>query len=215
MAVTPGRFIVLEGVEGAGKSTQVALLSAWLDEAGVEHVVAREPGGTAVGEAIRAVLLDREDVEVPPITELLLLLAARAALVRDVVRPALAEGALVVADRYDLSTIAYQGYGRGIALDDVRRANAVATGGLRPDLYVVLDVSVREGRARQKAQGKKADRMEREGVAFLERVRGGYLAASEADPAVRVLPGRGRPEEVAARIREVLAVELPETFGDR
>jgi len=173
------RFIVLEGVEGAGKSTQVRLLGAWLTAAGIPWVAAREPGGTPVGEAIRSVLLDARDLDVPSETELFLMLGARAAFVRDVVRPALERGEVVIADRFDFSTFAYQGYGRGLALDDVVRVNEVATGGLRPDAYVVLDVPVDEGVARQQAEGGTPDRIESAGREFLERVRSGYMELAE------------------------------------
>ena len=111
-----GRFIVLEGGEGCGKTTQAALLSGWFSQAGIDHRLAREPGGTAVGEAIRSVVLDHRDLHMPPECELFLILAARAAFVRDVVRPALDEGRLVLADRFALSTLAYQGYARGLDL---------------------------------------------------------------------------------------------------
>ena len=123
------RFIVLEGGDGVGKTTQVALLSAFLEARGVPFVATREPGGTAVGEAIRELVLGRRDLEMPAETELLLILAARAAFVRDVVSPALARGELVLADRFSLSTLAYQGYGRGIPLDHVRV-------GLEDNLYL-------------------------------------------------------------------------------
>ena len=113
-----GRFIVVEGVEGAGKTTQVRLLSSWLSERGVRHVVAREPGGTPIGEAIRSVVLDRPDLTVSAQSELFLVLAARAAFVRDVVRPTLEKGETVVSDRFDLSTFAYQGFGRGLCRMD-------------------------------------------------------------------------------------------------
>ena len=209
-----GRFIVLEGGEGAGKTTQASLLSAWLEERGVPHVRTREPGGTAVGEAIRGVVLGDPDLDVPPMSELFLILAARAAFVRDVVRPALEEGKVVVADRFDLSTLAYQGYGRGLPLDQVREANRIATGGLGPDLYLVLDVEVAHGSERQARQGKEPDRMEGSGKAFLQRVREGYLALSEVEPRVRVIPASGGPEEVHGRIRRILGAEFPETFGD-
>lgn len=207
-----GRFIVLEGVEGAGKTTQVRLLSTWLDALGVSHVAAREPGGTEVGEAIRQVLLDRREMRVPPETELLLMLAARSAFVREVVRPALEAGRLVIADRFDFSTFAYQGYGRGLALDEVRRLNAVATGGLVPDLYVVLDLPVAEGGERQQREGKEQDRIEREGEGFLERVRAGYQALCDTEGRARSVDARGAPEAVHGRIRALLESAFPETF---
>ncbi|MFQ5536752.1 MAG: dTMP kinase [Gemmatimonadota bacterium] len=210
-----GRFIVLEGGEGAGKSTQTALLSSWLENLGIPHLTAREPGGTGVGEAIREVVLKRRDLHVGAESELFLILAARAAFVREVVAPALEEGKTVVADRFDLSTLAYQGYGRGLPLEKVRVANELATGGLVPDVYVVLDVPVEQGAKRQERQGKEPDRMEASGPDFHERVRQGYLALSRSEPRVRVVSGVGSPEEVHQRIREILTAEFPELADDR
>ncbi len=207
------RFIVLEGVEGAGKSTQVRLLAAWLTAAGVPHVCAREPGGTPVGEAIRGVLLEARELDVPAATELFLMLGARAAFVRDVVRPALARGEVVIADRFDFSTFAYQGYGRGIPLEDVRRLNEVATGGLRPDAYLVLDVPVDEGARRQEAEGKAPDRIEAAGRGFLERVRTGYLELTAQDGRAHGVDGRGEAELVHDRVRALLESLFPETFA--
>ena len=212
MRTHAGYFIVLEGGEGAGKSTQAALLSAWLTQAGVRHRVTREPGGTPVGEAIRSVVLGRTDLEMPPESELFLILAARAAFVRDVIRPALAADEVVIADRFALSTLAYQGYGRGLDLAEVRRANDLATGGLTADLYVVLDVPVTAGASRQRHGGKHLDRIEREGDTFLRRVRDGYLELADREPNVRVVSGEGTPERVHARIRKLLASELPGAF---
>ena len=209
-----GRFIVLEGGDGVGKSTQAALLSSFMDARGIPHVLTREPGGTPVGEAIRELLLGRADFDMPAETELLLMLAARATFVRDVVRPALAEGKVVLADRFSLSTLAYQGYGRGLDLDDVREAIRIATGGLDADLYVVLDLPAREGTARQQRDGMQPDRIEQAGDAFLSRVREGYLELAESEVTVRTVSARGKPEEVHMRIRELLARAFPETFGE-
>ncbi len=209
----PGLFLVLEGVEGCGKSTQAALLDRWLTAAGISHTVAREPGGTPVGESIRQVLLHRVDLQMPPETEMLLYVAARAAFVRDIVRPALARGDVLVADRYELSTFAYQGYGRGLDLDRVRGVNDVATGGLLPDLYLVLDVPVSEGRGRQAAEGKPDDRIEGAGNHFLERVRDGYLEMARNDPRAVVLDGSGDPDLVHERIVAQLRSRFPETFA--
>lgn len=207
------RFVVVEGVEGAGKSTQVRLLSAWLAAAGIDHVCAREPGGTPVGEAIRDVLLEARDLDVPRETELFLMLGARAAFVRDVVRPALERGIVVIADRFDFSTFAYQGYGRGIPLEDVRRLNEVATGGLRPDAYVVLDLPVDEGAARQALEGKDPDRIEAAGREFLERVRAGYLELTAAEGRAHGVDAGAPAEEVHRRVRELLGTLFPETFA--
>jgi dTMP kinase len=189
------------------------MLSDWMTARGIAHVATREPGGTAVGEALRSLVLGRTDLDISPETELLVILAARAAFVRDVVRPALERGEVVLSDRYDLSTFAYQGWGRGLDLDAVRRMSAFATGGLRPRLYVVLDVSVREGAERQQRQGKESDRFEGEGEAFLSRVRDGYLALADSEPGVRTVDGRGTADAVHQRIVELLRRELPETFA--
>lgn len=212
-AVRTPRFVVLEGVEGSGKSTQIRLLSAWLEGAGIPHTAAREPGGTRVGEAIRGVLLDRDGLEVPARTELLLMLAARAAFVEGVVRPALARGEVVIADRFDLSTFAYQGFGRGLELSEVVEMNRFATGGLRPDLYVILDLPARAGEERQARQGKAPDRIEQEGPEFMERVSRGYRTLAETEGRARMLDARGTPDEVHARLRRLLEGAFPETFG--
>ena len=207
-----GRFIVLEGGDGVGKTTQAALLSSWFTAVGLPHVSTREPGGTPVGEAIRELVLGRSDLDMPSESELLLILAARAAFVRDVVRPALAEGKLVLADRFSLSTLAYQGFGRGLDLDRVREGIRIATGGLEPDLCIVLDLPVDESQRRQDRDGGEADRIEREGEGFRGAVRDGYLALAESEPGVEVVSARGLPEEVHARIRDRLVARFPTTF---
>jgi dTMP kinase len=206
-----GLFIVLEGVEGAGKSTQCRLLASWMEETGVTFTLAREPGGTPVGEAIRRVVLDRGDLTMPPETELFLILGARAAFVREVVRPALKAGRVVLADRFDLSTLAYQAFGRGLDLEEVRRANRLATGGLRPDLCLVLDVPPEVGLKRKGAAGP-GDRIEREGPAFFQRVRAGYKALALEEPDVRLVEAGRGPHEVQAAIRRTLGDLFPETF---
>jgi len=207
-----GFFVALEGVEGAGKTTQARLLGEWLSNEGIPHRVAREPGGTPVGEAIRRVLLDAPDVEVPAETELLLMLAARAAYVRDVVRPVLERGEVMISDRFELSTFAYQGLARGLGLDRVRALNAFATGGLSPDLTVVFDVSVTEGSERQGAAGKAHDRMEREDADFQQAVGRAYRQLAANEVAVVLLDGAGSEDEVQARLRHLLASRLPEPF---
>jgi dTMP kinase len=211
--VSKGFFLALEGVEGAGKTTQARLLGEWLSSEGVPHRVAREPGGTPVGEAIRRVLLDAPELDVPAETELLLMLAARAAYVRDVVRPVLERGEMMVSDRFELSTFAYQGLARGLGVERVRTLNAFATGGLTPDLTVVFDVSVSEGRQRQGAAGKAHDRMEREDSAFLDAVGRAYRELARTEPAVVLLDGAGSEHEVQGRRRGLLASRLPEPFS--
>jgi dTMP kinase len=202
-------FIVLEGAEGSGKSTQARLIGEWLASNGVEHILTREPGGTKVGEEIRAILLHGDDI--PAETELLLMNAARAVFVNDVVKPALAAGKIVVADRFWLSSVAYQGYGRGLPLDEVRSICAFAAQGISPDLTVVLDVSAEESEARRAGRG--ADRIERAGAEFHQRVAGAYRLLPRMEANVELLSGEGAPAEVHQRIRAVLRARLPETFG--
>lgn len=195
-----GHFITFEGVEGAGKTTQCRLLIADLQAAGVDAILVREPGGTPLGEAIRDILLQSEG-SVTAEAELLLFLAARADHTARVIRPALERGVWVVCDRYADSTVAYQGYGRGLHLDTVRRMNAFATGGLLPDVTFVLDVPAALGLSRQKER----NRMEREEIAFHERVRNGYLQEASEDPKrFCVLPGEEEPLRVQERVRQEL-----------
>ena len=208
-----GRFVVLEGVEGAGKTTQAARLAAWLEGQEISLVSAREPGGTEVGEAIRNVLLHRESLVIPPESELFLMLAARAAFVRGVVLPALEAGRWVVSDRYEFSTFAYQGYGRGLELEEVRRSNRLATGGLQPDLLLLLDVPAETGARRQRARPEGSDRIESEGVAFLERVRQGYRLLAEEEPYAVLIGAGGASDEVQQSIIDAVRARFPETFG--
>ncbi len=208
-----GLFLALEGVEGAGKTTQARLLAGWMQEGGLSVTVRREPGGTDVGEAIRQVVQDRPELFVPPKTELFLYLAARTAFVSTVVRPALERGELLIADRFSMSTYAYQGYGRGLDLGKVRLLDDFATDGLVPDLYLVLDLPVDAGRARQEAAGKKHDRLELGGRDFLERVRLGYRELVARNERARLVDASGTVDDVHARIRAALRREMPATFA--
>ncbi len=174
VAPVAGRLIAIEGGEGAGKSTQAALLAKALDAD-----LTREPGGTPVGERVRDLLLDPRSGTLDDRTELLLMLAARAQHMSERIEPVLRSGRHVVVDRYSGSTLAYQGYGRGLPLDEVRRACDLATGGRWADLNVLVDVPVRVGSARRHAR---PDRIEAEAVEFHERVRRGYLAEADLDP---------------------------------
>ena len=205
-----GLFLVLEGIEGSGKTTQAGLLAAWLEARGLPHLLTREPGGTAVGEEVRRLLLDGGALDAR--TELLLMLSARAALVSQVIEPALAEGRVVVADRYELSTLAYQAHGRGLALARVRELNEFATGGLRPDLTVVLSVPRATGEARRAARSVQ-DRIESAGAGFHERVAEGYHILAAAEPGVAMLDGTDPPGAVHAALLDLLRSRFPETFG--
>ncbi|MEA3216727.1 MAG: hypothetical protein QOJ19_2883 [Acidimicrobiia bacterium] len=189
--VTQGRFIVLEGADGVGKSTQAARLADALDA-----VLTREPGGTAIGSRLRALLLDRSSSGLDPRAEALLMAADRAQHVAEVVRPALQAGRHVVADRYLYSSVAYQAFGRGLPVDDIRGLSLWATNDLEPDLVVLL-----EG-PRRRTPG---DRFEHEDADFHERVLAGYRAQAAADPARWVVVNAGRSiEETAAQLAHVV-----------
>jgi len=206
----PGLFVAIEGPEGAGKSSLAAALTARLAGAGHEVVAVREPGGTPVAEAARAAFLDPA-LDAAPLAEVFLLLAARADLVAKVIRPALARGAVVLCDRYDLSTDAYQIAGRGLDAGAVRAANRLATGGLRPDVTLVVDVPAAVGRARQAAQGKAPDRVEQADAAFHERVAAAFRAAAGAG--VTHLDGTAPPAAVAAAAWQAVSAAVPKQTG--
>lgn len=192
-----GLFITLEGPEGGGKSTQARRLAEWLRAAGHEVVLTREPGGDPLAEGVRA-LLQNPELALAPGAEVLLFLAARAQHVAHVIRPALDAGSIVVCDRFSDSTIAYQSYGAGLPLESVQVLNAFATGGLEPDLTLLLDLDVCVGLQRQ---GEWA-RMELRGEEFHQRVRAGFLALAAAHPQRIRLIDASRPlDEVTEEIQ--------------
>ena len=214
----PGLLIVFEGSEGAGKSTHVRLLTGALERAGRDVVAVREPGGTPLGDDIRRVLLDPAS-DIAPAAEALLFMASRAQLVAQVVRPALARGAVVLVDRFFLSTYAYQVDGRGLPLEGVREANRLAVGDLRPDLTLLMQFPTHAGMARAALRGR-ADRMEQSGDEFHQRVAAGFsrfatpewqAAHPECGPVVTV-DAAGSIEAVGQRIDAVLSARWPETF---
>ncbi|MEK6612070.1 MAG: dTMP kinase [Gemmatimonadota bacterium] len=212
----PGRLVVLEGVEGAGKTTQLERLALRLGRYGVTVRMLREPGGTAVGDEIRAVLL-RPGAAIPPRTEALLFMASRAALMDEQVRPALDRGEVVLLDRFFLSTYAYQVDGRGLPEREVREANAFATSGIVPDVTVLLTLPVAEGLARASRRGE-ADRMEQADRAFHDRVEAAFarfadeewqVTHPECGPLVPV-SAAGTVEEVEDRVWRVVVTACPE-----
>jgi dTMP kinase len=191
-----GLFITLEGIDGGGKSTQASLLAEWLRAEGRCVVLTRQPGGTPVGERLRELVLSPANHIVPE-AELFLYLADRAVHVAEVIRPALARGCVVVSERYTDSTLAYQGYGRGLDVNLLRRLNEMATGGLAPDLTLVLDVPPERARL----DASRLDRLESEGQAFAARVAAGFRALAQVEPErVKLVDGTQRVEAVQAQI---------------
>ena len=200
-------FIVFEGGEGCGKSTQTRALYRHLSEDGFPAVLTREPGSTRLGERVRRHLKQNDGTRISPLAELLLISAARAQLVSEVIRPELERGKTVVCDRFTPSTLAYQGYGRGLDTDAIRDVNDIATDGISPDLIVLLDIPIEAGLSRKK--GKEKDRFESESAAFHTRVRRGYLDMAKADPERwLVVDGRLPRKTIESRIWTRVSVLL-------
>lgn len=205
----PGLFVAFEGGDGAGKSTQARLLAEKLRAEGREVLLTREPGGTDIGEKLRALVLEHGHGEIDSRTEALIFAAARAAHVAQAIRPALARGAVVITDRYIGSSIVYQGIARGLGAEEVRGLNEWATEGLWPDLTVVLDLDAAQGRARRTAGDAAEDRLESEPDDFHRSVREAFLDLAAAHPASSLVLDAARPADelasaVAERVRSVL-----------
>lgn len=206
-----GVFVTFEGGDGVGKSTHIRYVANELRRAGREVVCLREPGGTGIGESLRAMVLDPDNGEISSEAELLMYEAARAQLVREVIRPALERGAVVLCDRFSDSTIAYQAYGRGLPLDFVRRANAFATGGIVPDRTILLVLgNTRKSLARATGAGA-GDRMEQAGEVFHSRVNRAFLKLAKRDPKrIRIVRSSSSRKATAAAVAAELADILPE-----
>jgi dTMP kinase len=214
-----GRLVVLEGTEGAGKTTQIRLLAERLTSAGIPCVAVREPGGTPVGDDIREILLHPEQ-EITAATEALLFMASRAELIAREILPSFVEARVVLVDRFFLSTYAYQVFGRGLPEEEIRAANRLATGGLVPDITLLLDVSAAEGLSRADARGER-DRMERADDEFHDRVAKAFREF--ADPKwqhshpecgpIKLIDGTGDERTVHQRIVSVLVAAFPQPFG--
>lgn len=195
-------FVSIDGGDGAGKSTQVALLCEWLRGEGHEVLACRDPGSTPLGEAVRELVLNRHDLRIDRRSEMLLYMAARAQMAEEVIRPALEEGKTVVCDRYLLANVVYQGYGGGLDVDTLWEVGRVATAGLMPDLTVVLDLPPGEAAARLQRQ---LDRMEQQGDDFHARVREGFLAEAARQPERIAAVNAARPiDDVQAEIRSLV-----------
>lgn len=206
-----GVFVTFEGGDGVGKSTHIRYVANELRRAGREVVCLREPGGTGIGESLRAMVLDPDNGEISSEAELLMYEAARAQLVREVIRPALERGAVVLCDRFSDSTIAYQAYGRGLPLDFVRRANAFATGGIVPDRTILLVLgNTRKSLARATGAGA-GDRIEQAGEVFHSRVNRAFLKLAKRDPKrIRIVRSSSSRKATAAAVAAELADILPE-----
>jgi dTMP kinase len=203
-------FITLEGTEGCGKSSQISPLAEFLHQQGWQVLTTREPGGTPISEQIRTVLHNLENTAMHPRTEILLFQAARAQHVEQVIQPQLMQGGLVICDRFADSTLAYQGYGRQQPLEPLRALVDFATGGLKPDLTLMLDLDVEVG-LRRRAQGGEWNRLDALDVAFYQRVRKGYFSLIDADPQRWVVVDAAKPlEQVQAAMRRAVIERLVE-----
>lgn len=203
-----GLFITLEGGDGSGKSTQMALLKTFFEEYGYEVVLTREPGGTVISEAIREVILNKDYMEMSDMTEALLYAASRAQHVHEWIVPNLKDGKMVICDRYVDSSIVYQGYARGLGIDVVAGINSYATGGLKPDLTILLDLPAEEGIKRKKSQ-QELDRLELQKLNFHQKVAQGYrmLAQQEAERFLTIdamLDIDGIQDRIRARVSELI-----------
>lgn len=199
----------MEGPDGAGKTTQLKLLGRYLQEAGCEVVLTREPGGTPLAETIRKILLDPQSQDIDPMTEALLYAAARAQHVAEVIRPALTAGKIVLCDRFIDSSIVYQGGGRGLAQEDIMKINEIATGGLKPHLTILLDLEPEEAfkrlAQRTSKDSQELDRMEQESKVFYQKVREAYLALAQREERIKVVPAWGTIEEIQQRIIDLVS----------
>jgi dTMP kinase len=209
-----GTFITFEGIEGSGKSTQIALLANYLTARGIRNVLTREPGGTLIGDQVRKILLDPANRSLDPTAELLLYAASRAQHLREIILPALANGMTVLCDRFSDATLAYQGYGRGLDIEMIRSLDRIVTTGMRPDLTILFDIEATMGIARARGRnnclGLEAEaRFENEELAFHDRVRKGYLTLVAQEPdRIRVVDASVTSEAVQEQVRKIFDERL-------
>ena len=204
-----GRFVSFEGIEGCGKTTQIALLSDVLTNRAIAHSVTREPGGTAVGEGIRKILLHSETIHLTPAAELLLFYASRSQNILEKIEPALAKGEVVICDRFYHASMAYQGYGRGIPIDFIEKLTDLVCGERRPEITILLDIEPEVGLARARARNSRRaedeGRFEMEEVPFYTRIRNGYLDLASREPRrIRVVPANRSIEAVHQNVLKIL-----------
>jgi dTMP kinase len=206
-----GRFISFEGIEGCGKTTQIALLSDYLKGRSIPHTLTREPGGTAVGEGIRKILLNSETIHLTAASELLLFYASRSQNIQEKIRPALERQEMVICDRYYHASMAYQGYGRGIPLDFIGKLTDLVCANYRPDITLLLDIEPEVGLARARARNhtktENEGRFEQEDLEFYSRIRDGYLELASEDERVQLVYADRKIEAVHRHILQVLGLE--------
>ena len=204
-----GKFITFEGIDGCGKSTQLAINARFLEERGQTPLIIREPGGTSIGEKIRTILLDKKNDEMCAITELLLYEAARAQITQEKIKPSLEQGNIVLCDRFFDSTFAYQGYARGLGTKVVESLNLLATEGLEPDLTFLFDITPEDAFKRRAARGESEDRLEAMGLGFQEEVRKGYLEAlaTVGSKRIKIIDASKSPEEIFETVKKYLLDE--------
>ena len=209
-----GTFITFEGIEGSGKSTQIALLANYLTARGIRNVLTREPGGTLIGDQVRKILLDPANRSLDPTAELLLYAASRAQHLREIILPALANGMTVLCDRFSDATLAYQGYGRRLDIEMIRSLDRIVTTGMRPDLTILFDIEATMGiaraRGRNNSLGLEAEaRFENEELVFHDRVRQGYLKLVAQEPdRIRIVDASGNAEAVQEQVRKIVDKRL-------
>jgi dTMP kinase len=214
--MTQGRFITLEGIEGAGKSTVAKFVREWLQKRGVPVCLTREPGGTPLAERVRALVLDRQGEAITPVTETLLMFAARGLHVENLIRPTLERGEWVICDRFTDATRAYQGAGRGVSGEWIEQLAAQVQRGLKPDCTLLLDLPVTLGleRVRQRSGAAPTDRFEEEPARFFERVREAYLDLARGEPQrIRIVNASGTVQEVQAQVASVLETLVARSRG--
>lgn len=206
-------FFVFEGVDGAGKSTQIDQFSHWLESLGHSVVTCQDPGSTELGEQLRQILLERHETPIHMLTEMMMFTTARTQLIQEIIKPALTAGKTVVLDRYILSTVVYQGHAGNLSPDDIWSVNRIATDGVMPDATFVFDLDV--GIAMERV-GKTRDRMESRGIEYFERVRAGFLAEAERWPdRVDVIDASRSPEAIQAEIRHLAGQYLQRKSPDK
>ncbi len=202
-------FITLEGPEGSGKTSKIAPLADFIRQRGYKVLATREPGGTAIGDKVRSILTDLANTNMAPRAEVLLFQSSRAQLVEQVIRPALQAGEIVICDRYADSTLAYQGYGQGGDLNQLRNLVEYATGGLKPDLTLLLDLEVEEGLRRKQSNNVEWNRLDAYALAYHQRVRQGYLSMAQKEPERWVLIDASQPSSaVQAELCRTVAERL-------